>query len=365
MLSEILLALLLFYFHINYFFSSLLALLPLRSSGHAPGKAPKVSIIITTHNEESVIEPTLRSAAALDYPDFEIIIVDSSSDRTPEIARKYGRVIRDRARKGKPHALNLGVRAAKGEVLYILDADSLPEKGALRKLVAALQTHDVATGINILQNKQSFTARIARLQVALFNALEIIGYNIVGTVMLAGKNFAIKKETLKKMGHFSHELAEDVDLSLRLYDAGKTVALVDAFCFEQAPPYLSWYLKQQRRWILGGGKEVLEFFGKADLGRVLFLGPLGVSLAFSHIFALVFLLHFLATGSALALGGFILTGLIYVIAAARFLDADDVLLAPVTMLALGALQLYVIVSSLAAKLGGAEIKWEKTPKVKN
>src|SRR3972149_722971 len=105
-MQEILVAIILFYFHLNYAVASLLMLLPLKSS--EPKKTPLVSIIITTRNEEAVIEKTLKRVKALDYPKFEIIVVDSSSDNTAKIAGKYARIIKDKRGIGKPYALNLG-----------------------------------------------------------------------------------------------------------------------------------------------------------------------------------------------------------------------------------------------------------------
>jgi len=87
----------------------------------------KFSIVVPTYNEEHDIAATLDSLVALDWPDREILIVDDSTDRTPEIVRKYSdrgvRLIRPERRQGRCEARNLGILNATGEVVVILNAD--------------------------------------------------------------------------------------------------------------------------------------------------------------------------------------------------------------------------------------------------
>lgn len=87
-----------------------------------------ISIIIPTYNEEKDIRRTLDAVLALTYPEKEIIVVDDSNDRTPEIVAEYEargvRLIRrsDR-RNGCCGARNLGMMEAKGEVVLLLNGD--------------------------------------------------------------------------------------------------------------------------------------------------------------------------------------------------------------------------------------------------
>ncbi|MFN3930032.1 MAG: glycosyltransferase family 2 protein, partial [Thermoflexus sp.] len=84
-----------------------------------------LSVIIATRNEEAVIENTVRSLTNA-APDAEIIVVDASTDRTPEILAALQReipqlvVLTDPHRCGKPAALNHALKQAKGEVLLFL-----------------------------------------------------------------------------------------------------------------------------------------------------------------------------------------------------------------------------------------------------
>ena len=86
----------------------------------------KFSIIIPTYNEEIDIAATLEALLGVDYADKEIIIVDDSNDRTPEIVRGYA----DRGVRlihpgggGRCEARNIGIREAAGEVVVLLNAD--------------------------------------------------------------------------------------------------------------------------------------------------------------------------------------------------------------------------------------------------
>lgn len=85
------------------------------------------SIVVPTYNEEKDIEETLQHLLALDYAAYEIIFVDDSRDRTPQIIGNYTsekcRLIVPEDRKGRSEARNIGIHASKGDVLIILNAD--------------------------------------------------------------------------------------------------------------------------------------------------------------------------------------------------------------------------------------------------
>ncbi len=115
-----------------------------------PVRAPRVSIVIPARDEERDIERTVRSHLTQDYSDFEVIVVeDRSSDRTGKIlaalAREDARLTVVAGSEppagwlGKPHALDLGARAATGDLLLFADADVVYEPRTLREAVALLE----------------------------------------------------------------------------------------------------------------------------------------------------------------------------------------------------------------------------------
>lgn len=87
----------------------------------------KFSIVVPTYNEENDILATLKSLVTLDWPNYEILVIDDSTDRTPEIVRCFEmqgvRLIRPIEREGRCGARNLGILESCGEVVVILNAD--------------------------------------------------------------------------------------------------------------------------------------------------------------------------------------------------------------------------------------------------
>jgi len=111
---------------------------------------PFVSIIVPTLEEEVNIRKCLTSLTRLDYPNYEIIVVDGgSNDKTVEIAESYGvQVIVDANLPtgwiGKSYGCHVGYRAAKGNVLLFTDADTKHTPKSLRLTVSHLLGSDVA-----------------------------------------------------------------------------------------------------------------------------------------------------------------------------------------------------------------------------
>ena len=96
-------------------------------------KKSLVSVVIPTLNSEKIISECLESIKKQTYPNIEIIVVDGhSSDRTPEIAKKYGARVYIYGPKqskafgkvfGAPYQRNYGVNKAKGKYIYYVDSD--------------------------------------------------------------------------------------------------------------------------------------------------------------------------------------------------------------------------------------------------
>ena len=115
------------------------------SGGH--NHFPLVSIIVPACNEETTLEPALRSLLKQDYPNLEIIVVDDrSTDGTFELLRKMGQEFPEihlaqitelpTGWLGKNHALYWGAKQARGEILLFTDADVVMEPSTLCRAVA-------------------------------------------------------------------------------------------------------------------------------------------------------------------------------------------------------------------------------------
>src|SRR3989344_4462300 len=101
-----------------------------------------ISIIIPTFNEEKYLPKLLNCIKNQTYKDYEIIIADANSkDKTKAIAKKYGCKT---VRGGLPAVgRNNGAKAAKGDILLFLDADSLIEKDFLKNCLGDIQKRNL------------------------------------------------------------------------------------------------------------------------------------------------------------------------------------------------------------------------------
>lgn len=123
-------------------------------------KAKTVSIIIRTKNEERWIGEVLKMVFDQDYKDFEVIIVDNhSTDKTIEKARKFDAKILyiDDYLPGK--ALNLGIRASRGNYIACLSAHCIPvDNKWLSKLLSNFAGEDNIAGVYGRQEPMSFSS---------------------------------------------------------------------------------------------------------------------------------------------------------------------------------------------------------------
>src|SRR3989338_4800114 len=290
-------------------------------------KLPKISLIIAAR-EGRIVEKTLRMLKRIKGMKLEIIVA-ASDPETVRIAKKYGKVVRDKG-TGKGAALNLAVRKAKGKILYFIDEDMIVTKDTIQKVCSALGKHEVAVGYNLAGNKDGPVTYVARLYLAMLTKMQFGIYRLIGTTFVAGRNFAIYKKTLANAGNFRNVLTEDLDLSFRLFARHKKVKYVNAGARDQAPPRLLWYLKQQQRWNVGASEAVKAWekrFHHHDISLLVFL----VLVSLIPLMSLIFLVLALAFGSYLFLSVVAICFLVC-LSSARMLGRDEMLLLPATFL---------------------------------
>jgi cellulose synthase/poly-beta-1,6-N-acetylglucosamine synthase-like glycosyltransferase len=241
-----------------------------------PKRVPFVSLIIPVKNEEKVISRLLESLLRIDYPKdrMEILIVeDGSFDRTKEVCLYYAsswpnliRYFHKPTSSGKPAALNFALQMAQGEIIGVLDADSVPDESFLRR---AIEHFEESEAIAIQGMTKSINARTNMLTIvasfeeaiwfkALMNGKERLGLFIP----LTGSCQFIKAEALRELGGWNESsLAEDVDLAVRLAKRGHRVKFCwDVVSLQETSSKLSQMFKQRSRWYRGYIETAVKYW---------------------------------------------------------------------------------------------------------
>lgn len=133
----------------------------LQSFQRASFQFPTISIIVPAHNEEAYLGATLDALSHQDYPSFEIVVVaNGCTDRTAEVAQEKCHRLVTLAQKGLGVSRNLGARMATGELLIFLDADTLLERDALRKIAQQFTERDAGGTVKGQPDSKRFAYRL-------------------------------------------------------------------------------------------------------------------------------------------------------------------------------------------------------------
>jgi cellulose synthase/poly-beta-1,6-N-acetylglucosamine synthase-like glycosyltransferase/peptidoglycan/xylan/chitin deacetylase (PgdA/CDA1 family) len=234
------------------------------------GHVPTVSVVVPAYNEAVMIARTVASLAASDYPDFDLVVVDDgSSDGTSEIVESLGlervRVVRQR-NAGKAAALNTGIGVTKGEVVVMVDADTLFEPETLRILVQPFADPAVGavSGNTKVGNRRTMLGRWQHIEYVIGFNLDRRMYEVLQcTPTVPGAVGAFRREVLEEVGGVSGAtLAEDTDLTLAIGRSGRRVVYVeDARAWTEAPATLSGLWRQRYRWSFGTMQAVWKHKG--------------------------------------------------------------------------------------------------------
>ena len=180
---------------------------------------PRVSVIVAFYNSEKTLDQCLRSLAKLDYPDYEVIVVnDGSTDQSQEIVERYPfrSIVTDN--QGVSAARNVGLRSATGEILAYIDSDAYADPHWLRYLVATFQESNFAGvgGPNLVPPMDNWVAKCVYrspggpTQVMLDDSR---------AEHIPGCNMAFSKAALDEIGGFDPiftAAGDDVDVCWRL-----------------------------------------------------------------------------------------------------------------------------------------------------
>jgi len=181
---------------------------------------PQISIIIPALNEAQALADTL--ACLSPAPEVEIILVDGgSADGTWEVAGLFPQVRRLKAPRGRGVQMNAGARAARGEILVFLHADTLLEPAHL----AALRGAAADPGFQAGAFELALTPPVA--------ALKFIAWGANRRSRLLGLPYGdqaliLRRDLFLALGGYSHRRPEDLDLVIRLRRHAKLRLLTPA-----------------------------------------------------------------------------------------------------------------------------------------
>lgn len=253
---------------------------------------PKVSVVVCAYNAERTMDQCLASLEVLNYPDYEVIVVnDGSTDRTLEISQRYPYCkIISQPNKGLSVARNVGAEASTGEIVAYTDSDCVADPDWLTYLVGKMVSADLVAcgGPNFPPPEDSLIP--AAVAVSPGGPTHVLVSDDVAE-HIAGCNMAFRRDVLMALGGFDplyRAAGDDVDICWRFQDAGYTIGF--------SPAAVVWhfrrntvkaYINQQRGYgkaeALVYGKHPFRFnlFGQAKwLGRI--YGDLSASLLLSR-----------------------------------------------------------------------------------
>lgn len=281
-----------------------------------PSVAPPISVIVAAYNEESNIVDSVRSLLKLNYPDFEIIVVnDGSSDGTiAKLIEGFGLkkanviyrhalataavngffltpeeprlIVIDKAHAGKSDSLNVGINVSRAPYFCSVDADSILEDSALLRLMRPIleapelvkATGGIVRLVNgsIVSNGHLVKIKLPNDSLSLLQIVEYIrsflfgraGLSVINSLLVISGTFSMfhKKTVMDAGGYKTSTVTEDMELVIRLHkhlidkkQKYRITFVPDPICWTEAPKDLATLAKQRRRWHLGLAESVFAY----------------------------------------------------------------------------------------------------------
>jgi glycosyltransferase involved in cell wall biosynthesis len=240
----------------------------------ALAKTPSVSVIVCSYNGGKTLAACLDSLGRLNYPNYEVILVDDgSTDDTAYVAAQFPWVrYIHQSNHGLSHARNTGAAAATGEVLAYTDSDCMADADWLYYLIGTLTTGDYAGvgGPNITPPAENWIQ--ACVAAAPGGPSHVLLTDIVAE-HIPGCNMAFYKWAFENIGGFDPEYrkaGDDVDFCWRVQQAGGVIAF--------SPTAMVWH---HRRFTLRAFFKQQDGYGEAEsllrFKHLIFFGPTGTA----------------------------------------------------------------------------------------
>lgn len=265
----------------------------------AESELPRITVQLPLYNEIYVVERLLKAVAEFDYPidRLDIQVLDDSTDETRTVAWK---TVQDYASKGfnihyihredrtgfKAGALANGLKTATGELIAVFDADFVPKKDSLRKLVHFFTDPLVGCAQMRWSHINGSYNLLTRLQTIMLDGHFVIEQTVRnrtgGFFNFNGTAGMWRREAIEMSGGWQHDtLTEDTDLSFRAQLMGwRFVYLLHEEAPAEIPVEINAFKAQQRRWAKGVMQVGIKLY------RRIWLSPLPLRVKLEMFFRL-------------------------------------------------------------------------------
>jgi biofilm PGA synthesis N-glycosyltransferase PgaC len=233
-----------------------------------------VSIIVPAYNEEHHIRSILNSLLENDYQNKEVIVVDDgSTDRTYSIASEYRRyfpngrfsVVRkyhDDKSWSKSSAINYGTRFAKGDIVIIVDSDSIVERNTIKEVLREFQDSRVigVAGDCIVSNRVNLLSKCQALEYVISINVFRRAFGVLGLILIVpGPLGAFRRKTFIERGLCDRNTrTEDFDVTLKLLKTGGIISEIPSKSYTPVPTTFKDLYRQRTRWNQGAFQTLLK-----------------------------------------------------------------------------------------------------------
>jgi poly-beta-1,6-N-acetyl-D-glucosamine synthase len=235
---------------------------------YSDSELPLTSILIPVFNEERDIERRLDNILDSDYPKnkLEIVVIDSGSvDETRSIVQSiFGDnviLLTEEERKGKAHAINLGLQRCKGEIIILTDGTTLYNRQTIRTLVDSFKDSRIgaASAVYDVPNKEESHLSDSEFKFWVYkDKIRLLESATHSTSWLSGESCAFRRGIIKTVDEDT--LADDSNIALQIISKDfRVIVNQDAHFVERSPTQFFDYFRVKSRRALGGLIETLRF----------------------------------------------------------------------------------------------------------
>jgi cellulose synthase/poly-beta-1,6-N-acetylglucosamine synthase-like glycosyltransferase len=239
---------------------------------------PRVTVLVPAHDEEAVIGTILEALLRAEYPEGKLRIIpvnDRSEDRTGEIidelARRHPRSItpyhRREGKPGKAAALRDAMPLVADEVVLVFDADYVPGRGLVKRLVAPFFDPEVGATMGRVVphnvDRNLLTRALDLERAGGYQVDQQARMNLRLVPQYGGTVGGVRRQALESVGGWNDDsLTEDTDATMRLVLGGWKVAYQNrSECYEQVPETWPMRMRQLARWARGHNDSMARYSG--------------------------------------------------------------------------------------------------------